>query len=134
MYSPSHFSIILQLFDPSFRRRSPTTQSLLPEPFSNYSISVKAFTRSVEGRESVSVSVTTDVSPPSPPRLGSVSCQPDSALLLSWRRPQYFSGGIDYYLVSYSRSDGEKQGPSTELQVTADTAKEESRVRIVTTL
>ncbi|XP_043212409.1 tyrosine-protein phosphatase 99A-like isoform X1 [Amphibalanus amphitrite] len=96
-------------------------------PFSNYSISVKAFTRSVEGRESVSVAVTTDVSPPSPPRLSSVTCQADAGLLLRWRRPRVFSGGIDYYVVSYSRTDGELQGPVTDLQVTTDTADEESR-------
>ena len=98
-------------------------------PFSNYSLSVKAFSRSVEGRESASVSVTTDVSAPSPPRLSAVTCQADSGLLLRWRRPLQFSGGIDYYVVSYRRSrpDGEREGAATDLQVTTDTANEESR-------
>ncbi|XP_037087914.1 tyrosine-protein phosphatase 99A-like [Pollicipes pollicipes] len=93
------------------------------EPFSNYSIAVKAFTRSVEGRESAALAVTTDVSAPAAPRLTSLACQPDAALLLAWRPPGRVRGRIDFYVVGYRTGQA---AALTELQVTADSAEQES--------
>ncbi|XP_037087916.1 tyrosine-protein phosphatase 99A-like [Pollicipes pollicipes] len=96
------------------------------EPFSNYSIAVKAFTRSVEGRESAALAVTTDVSAPAAPRLTSLACQPDAALLLAWRPPGRVRGRIDFYVVGYRTGQATAL---TELQVTADSAEQESMLR-----
>ncbi|XP_037086730.1 neuronal cell adhesion molecule-like [Pollicipes pollicipes] len=79
-------------------------------PFTNYSVTVKAFTRSMEGRESAALAVTTDVSSPS------FSSSPNSSFI--------FSGRVHHYLVSYR---AERAAAITEVPVAADPVGREGK-------
>lgn len=70
------------------------------EPYSEYKITVKAFTWKNEGDASDAVTQRTDISGPSAPIVSNLTCHNLDALYLRWKRPQYYNT-IDYYIVSF---------------------------------
>lgn len=90
----------------------PTTNSLaihfcvcvcafVTEPYSEYKITVKAFTWKNEGEASDAVTQRTDISGPSAPIVSNLTCHNLDALYLRWKRPAEYYNTIDYYIVSY---------------------------------
>lgn len=71
------------------------------EPYSEYKISVKAFTWKNEGEASESVTQRTDISGPSAPIVVNLTCHNLDALYLRWKRPLEYYNSIDFYIVSF---------------------------------
>lgn len=71
------------------------------EPYSEYKITVKAFTWKNEGDASEAVTQKTDISGPSPPIVVNLTCHNQDALYLRWKRPLEYYNSIDFYIISY---------------------------------
>lgn len=71
------------------------------EPYSEYKITVKAFTWKNEGEASEAVTQRTDISGPSPPIVVNLTCNNQDALYLRWKRPLEYYNSIDFYIISY---------------------------------
>lgn len=71
------------------------------EPYSEYKITVKAFTWKNEGEASDAVTQRTDISGPSAPIVSNLTCHNLDALYLRWKRPAEYYNTIDYYIVRY---------------------------------
>lgn len=71
------------------------------EPYSEYKITVKAFTWKNEGDASEAVTQKTDISGPSPPIVVNLTCHNQDALYLRWKRPHEYYNSIDFYIISY---------------------------------
>lgn len=73
----------------------------IPEPYSEYKITVKAFTWKNEGEASDAVTQRTDISGPSAPIVSNLTCHNLDALYLRWKRPAEYYNTIDYYIVNF---------------------------------
>lgn len=71
------------------------------EPYSEYKISVKAFTKRNEGDLSDPVIQKTDISGPSPPIVVNLTCHSHDALYLRWKRPLEYYNSIDFYIINF---------------------------------
>ncbi|XP_055315021.1 tyrosine-protein phosphatase 99A isoform X1 [Sitodiplosis mosellana] len=71
------------------------------KPYSEYKITVKAFTWKNEGEASDAVTQRTDISGPSAPIVSNLTCHNLDALYLRWKRPAEYYNTIDYYIVSF---------------------------------
>lgn len=71
------------------------------EPYSEYKITVKAFTWKNEGEASDAVTQRTDISGPSAPIISNLTCHNLDALYLRWKRPAEYYNTIDYYIVCF---------------------------------
>lgn len=74
---------------------------IFAEPYSEYKITVKAFTWKNEGDASDAVTQRTDISGPSAPIVSNLTCHNLDALYLRWKRPAEYYNTIDYYIVSF---------------------------------
>lgn len=59
----------------------------LSEPYTEYKIFVKAFTRKNDGNPSDTVVNKTDISGPSEPRILNLTCQTQDTIFVQWERP-----------------------------------------------
>lgn len=75
--------------------------SSFTEPYTEYRITVKAFTKKNEGDGSDTVIQRTDIAGPSAPIVVNLTCQAQDAVNIRWRRPLEFYNSIDYYIISY---------------------------------
>lgn len=77
------------------------------KPYTEYKLSVKAFTRDHEGVLSDSIFHKTDIMGPSAPRIVNLTCQSNDSLFLQWQRPAEFYNSIDVYSVKYKIENSE---------------------------
>uniref|UniRef100_T1JAT5 Uncharacterized protein n=1 Tax=Strigamia maritima TaxID=126957 RepID=T1JAT5_STRMM len=70
-------------------------------PYTNYTIWVRAFTSKNEGEASDHLHIRTDVQAPSAPYIVNLTCQSDTSLFLQWERPHSFYHQINYYYIYY---------------------------------
>ena len=94
-------------------------------PYSEYKISVKAFTWKNEGDACDAISQRTDISGPSPPIVVNLTCHVQDALYLRWKRPLEYYNSIDFYIISF-RSVAQKE--FQEIQFNASAAHLETAV------
>jgi len=71
------------------------------DPYTIYTVWVKAFGKDSESPESEKITVTTDTNVPSAPRLTNVTCYDTLKVYVEWRRPEVFHLNVDYYYVYY---------------------------------
>lgn len=74
-------------------------------PYSEYKISVKAFTWKNEGDASESVTQRTDIAGPSPPIVVNLTCHNQTEMYLRWKRPLEYYNTIDFYIIVYREED-----------------------------
>ena len=77
------------------------------EPFTKYTLWVRAFTEKHEGSPSEEISVVTDVEKPGKPVIVSLTCQSGDTMYLRWVRPELFYNMVDVYTVQYRVRDSE---------------------------
>lgn len=99
----------------------------LSEPYSEYKITVKAFTWKNEGEASDAVTQKTDISGPSAPIVVNLTCHNLDALYLRWKRPLEYYNSIDFYIVS-SRSINNGQHDFHEIKINASARHLETAV------
>lgn len=71
----------------------------LSEPYTEYKIFVKAFTRKNDGNPSDTVVNKTDISGPSEPRILNLTCQTQDTIFVQWERPAQILHSLDYYYI-----------------------------------
>lgn len=71
------------------------------EPYSEYKVSVKAFTFRFEGEVSDPIYQRTDVTAPSAPIVVNLTCHTQDDIYLKFRRPRTYYNSIDFYIISY---------------------------------
>ena len=71
------------------------------EPFTKYTLWIRAFTEKREGSPSEDISVLTDVEKPGKPVIVSLTCQSGNTIYLRWVRPELFYKTVDVYTVHY---------------------------------
>ena len=59
---------------------------MLPEPYSEYKIWIKAYTLKNEGKSSEPLIVRTDIRAPGPPVVVNLTCQNGNTMFLKWIR------------------------------------------------
>ena len=74
---------------------------MFSEPYTRYTIWIRAFTDKHEGVPSEQMIVWTDVQPPGQPEIVSLTCQSGSTMFLRWVRPEVFYRTVDVYTVHY---------------------------------
>ena len=74
---------------------------MFSEPYTRYTIWIRAFTDKHEGVPSQQMIVWTDVQPPGQPEIVSLTCQSGSTMFLRWVRPEVFYRTVDVYTVHY---------------------------------
>ena len=77
------------------------------EPFTKYTLWVRAFTEKYEGSPSEELSVVTDVEKPGKPVIVSLTCQSGNTMYIRWVRPELFYNMVDVYTVQYRVRDSE---------------------------
>ena len=77
------------------------------EPYTKYTIWVKAFTSKHEGNSSATIEVLTDVSGPGRSLITNLTCPGDNTLYVEWTQPEKHYHSVDKYLL-YFRSREEK--------------------------
>eukprot|EP00092_Neocalanus_flemingeri_P005720 GFUD01006160.1.p1 GENE.GFUD01006160.1~~GFUD01006160.1.p1 ORF type:complete len:1193 (+),score=156.97 GFUD01006160.1:67-3645(+) len=77
------------------------------EPYTKYTILVKAFTSKHEGNSSDKIQVLTDVSGPGRPLITNLTCPGGNTLYVEWAQPEKYYHSVDKYLLYY-KSRGEK--------------------------
>lgn len=75
------------------------------EPYTEYKIFVKAFTRKHDGNPSETVTNKTDIAGPSAPRILNLTCQKSDMIFVHWERPRTISYSLDFYYI-YVSTDG----------------------------
>ena len=73
----------------------------LSEPYTRYTIWIRAFTDKHEGVPSEQMTVWTDVMAPGSPEIVSLTCQSGNTMFLRWVRPEMFFRTVDVYTVHY---------------------------------
>ncbi|XP_023243545.1 protein sidekick-2-like [Centruroides sculpturatus] len=70
-------------------------------PFTRYSIWIRAYNWKMEGDSSKTLEIQTDVRSPSAPNITNLTCISVNKLYLQWKRPQIVYGNVDYYTIYY---------------------------------
>lgn len=99
------------------------------EPYSEYKVTVKAFTWKNEGEASDAVTQRTDISGPSAPIVTNLTCNNLDALYLRWKRPLEYYNSIDFYIVSFRSA---LQHDYTEIKINASARHLETAVSMIT--
>ena len=73
----------------------------LLDPYTKYTLWVRAFTEKHKGTPSPDVIVWTDVQSPGKPEIMSLTCKSGNTLFLEWMRPEVFYRTVDVYAVHY---------------------------------
>ncbi|XP_055371806.1 tyrosine-protein phosphatase 99A isoform X2 [Condylostylus longicornis] len=89
------------------------------KPYTEYRITVKAFTTKNEGEGSTPIYQRTDISGPSPPIILNLTCHSQDALRIRWKRPNDYYNTIDLYVISFrpvgtTEYENRKENASTE--------------------
>ena len=77
------------------------------EPYTKYTIWVKAFTSKHEGNSSATIEALTDVSGPGRSLITNLTCPGDNTLYVEWMQPEKYFHSVDKYLL-YFKSQEEK--------------------------
>ena len=77
------------------------TLTPVSEPYTRYTIWIRAFTDKHEGIPSEQMTVWTDVMAPGSPNIVSLTCQSGNTMFLRWVRPDMFFRTVDVYTVHY---------------------------------
>ena len=75
--------------------------NIFSEPYTRYTIWIRAFTDKHEGVPSQEMTIWTDVQSPGQPEIVSLTCQSGSTMFVRWMRPEIFFRTVDVYTVHY---------------------------------
>lgn len=110
-----------------FWKRSDTCVSTgFADPYTEYKIWVKAYTRKNEGEPSDQIIRRTDITGPSAPQILNLTCQSHESVYVHWAAPATFWGSIDYYYINYRKDNGKHE----EIEVAPEKNHLECGVRV----
>ena len=74
---------------------------IFAEPYTAYTLWIRAFTDKHEGAPSSETVAWTDVQSPGMPEIASLTCQSGNTMFVRWMRPELFYRTVDVYAVHY---------------------------------